>query len=381
MNPDFPVNIETLDRDWLTRVLRRGLLQANESVRSVSCESLASGYTSSVYRLWLKYDPVTTTAPHSLVIKLHSSSNSIRQRFQKLGIYEKEVRFYQFVGTSSGLPLPTCYAAEYAQDRGDFVLLFEDLSAARVVDRDDGAIADIRIALAQLARIHGRFWGDPRLQQYDWVAYPAEVGEASPLKAEWVDNLCRVKRDFHDFWPARAWSVCDRIAENWDDIMRCINRDTHTLVHTDAHLGQMFFPSPELPRFVLFDWQYPCKALAAEDVTHLIVNELSVDERRQQETALVDLYYQSLCAEGVTDLGPERFWFQCKLSLIWLILMHFRTLAIADLFAALKQEAEDSGEAWQDWVFGQLGAAIDDWQMSEVLDQAIAEGRQVNRSR
>ena len=373
MNACFPVNIEGVNCAWLTRVLQqRGLLHRG-SVTRFTVEPVNSGYTSSVYRLLLEFDENSVSTPHSMVAKFHSKFSSIRETFDKYGLYEKEVGFYRFVDEQPGLPVPDCYAAEFEPVSGDFVLLLEDMSAARSGSWTIDAVGDVRIALPQLARIHAQFWGESRLQQFDWIVKPTAPDRESPEKADWEDCLRKVKSGHRDHWPDHAWSLCERILENWNDIMRCMNQDTHTLVHTDPHLGQMFFPSDELPRFILFDWQYPCKSLAAEDVTHLLVSELSSAERREHEVELVDLYYQSLCDAGVTDLKKDRLWFQCKLGLMWLILMYLRTVAEPDLLNMLKDEADEAGERWQDWVFGQLGSAIDDWKLSEVLDQAISE--------
>ncbi len=376
MRTSFPASIESMDCDWLTRVLRKRDLLQSGSVVKFTVETFDSGYTSSIHRLHLAFDDSSTSAPRSVIAKFHSKFRSIRKTFERLGIYEKEVGFYRFVGTDMGLPVPTCYAAEFDHDSGDFVLLLEDLSAARAGSWEVDPLGDIRQALPQLAKIHARFWGDPSLQQSDWVVKPFESAVSSLNRSDWGSYLHKVKTGYRDQWPEYAWKVCDCILESWDEIMCFMNLDTHTLIHTDAHLGQMFFPSAQLPRFVLFDWQYPCKALAAEDVTHLIVNELSIEERREHESALVELYYQSLRSEGVVDLSRDRFWFQCKLGLMWLILMHFRTVAEPDLLQTLKAEAEAAGDTWQEWVFEQLGPAITDWQLSDVLDQAIAEVKQ-----
>ena len=100
--------------------------------------------------------------------------------------------------------------------------------------------------------------------------------------------------------------------------MQYMNRQTHTLVHTDAHLGQMFFPSETVPRFVLFDWQNPIKGWGAEDVIHPLVCELDIGTRRAHESMLIDHYYHHLTQSGVTDLSKERLWFQCKLCLLWM---------------------------------------------------------------
>jgi hypothetical protein len=40
------------------------------------------------------------------------------------------------------------------------------------------------------------------------------------------------------------------------------------------------------------------------------VHELEVEDRREHETSLMNLYYQKLCESGVSDLSRERFAFQ-----------------------------------------------------------------------
>lgn len=123
--------------------------------------------------------------------------------------------------------------------------------------------------------------------------------------------------------------------EYWDEIMICMGQDTHTLVHTDPHLGQMFFPTAELPRFVLFDWQNPSKSWGAEDVVHPIVAELDVDQRREHEESLIDHYYDNLCRLGISDLTRERLGFQCKIILLWLYFTLFNLVVQPDLLQAL----------------------------------------------
>jgi hypothetical protein len=377
MSQSFPNRIESVNSDWLTRVLRQHGSLKSGSVSGFRVEALDDGYTSAVYRLHLTLDAAEVTAPRSMIVKFHATSIPIRKTFEALGIYQKEVEFYQFAGTNEQLPVPICYTAEFDAASGDFVLVLEDMSAARPGSWEIDPLGDVRIALPQLARIHAQFWGDPRLRRFDWVVKPFEGSASSLHRSEWEVYLHKLKMDYRDQWPENLWELCERILRHWDDIMRCMSLDTHTLVHTDAHLGQMFFPTEQLPRFVLFDWQYPCKALAAEDVTHLIVNELSVEDRREHEAALVEFYYQSLCREGVADVSLERLWFQCKLSLMWLILMYFRTVAEPDLLQRLKDEADAAGDKWQDWVFGHLGPAISDWDMHAVVDQAIAEAERI----
>ncbi|MEM7564309.1 MAG: hypothetical protein AAF353_14845, partial [Pseudomonadota bacterium] len=331
------------------------------------------GYTSAIYRLELGYEAPPEDGPDSVIAKFHSESDSVRATFEHLEIYQKEVRFYQFVDRTLALPIPHCYAAEFDSSNGDFVLLLEDLSSARLGSWEHDPLGDIKIALPELAKIHARFWGDAELQNYAWVVEPTLSPVADKMHGEWHQNLKQIKGAHDEHWPADIWRICEKIDRHWRSIMACLNQETHTLVHTDAHLGQMFFPTKALPRFYLFDWQYPCKGVAAEDVIHMLVNDLEADQRREHENALIDLYLESLTQQGIDEINRDRFWFQCRLCLIWIILMNFRTVANPDLRKTLQAEADEYGENWQDWIFGELGPVIQDWELDAAIDQAIKE--------
>jgi hypothetical protein len=375
----FPGKIASLTSEWLTQVLRTNGVLQNSAVTTFTVKPISGGYTSLVYHLELKYDDIVQNAPPSLVVKFHGNSASTRAQFEALGIYEKEVRFYQTLARENTLPVPLCYAAEFDENSGDFVLLLEDLSAARPGSWADDPVGDIRNALTHLAQIHARFWGDPQLEKYDWIVQTTNLVNPPPFKPLWASNLAQARQHYGDQLSEYVWSVCDKWLVHWDEVMLCMSQDTHTLVHTDAHLGQMFFPTVELPRFVLFDWQNPSKSWGAEDVVHPIVAELDVDQRRKHEAALIDHYYDNLCQQGVSDLSRERLWFQCKLSLLWLHFMQINVVVQPDLLQALKADAEEAGDDWRDWVFGQLGPATEDWKLAEVLDQAIDEASSASK--
>ena len=58
--------------------------------------------------------------------------------------------------------------------------------------------------------------------------------------------------------------------------------------------------------------------------------------------------------------------------------MLFNVVVQPDLLQALKADADEAGDDWRDWIFGQLGPATEDWKLAEVLDQAIDEAKAVN---
>jgi hypothetical protein len=59
--------------------------------------------------------------------------------------------------------------------------------------------------------------------------------------------------------------------------------------------------------------------------------------------------------------------------------MSLNTVAEPGLRQSLEAEALAEGEDWRDWAFGQLDAVTQDWQLAEVLDQAIVEGQATMR--
>lgn len=372
---EFPINIESLSPEWLSHVLRADGLLTKNAVTGFSAEQLYGGYTASVFRLKLDFDGQDDNAPASLVIKIHGDSPATRAYFEYQGIYEREVRFYQKLARTRTLPVPVCYAAEFDRDSGDFVLLLEDLSPGRQGDWEQDPIGDIRIALGNLAQLHASFWGDPLLDKYEWIVNTSNLQNPPPYKGLWADKLARVKQRYLDQLSPNVWSICDKWLTHWDDIMRCMSQDTHTLVHTDVHLEQMFFPTAKLPRFVLFDWQNPSKSWAAEDVIHAIVCDLDIEDRREHEAGLINHYFDCLCQQGVTDLSRDRFWFQCRLSLLWIYYMFFTMLSQPDMSKTLQAEIESAGDDLSEWIFAPLEAATEDWKLHEVLDQAIAESR------
>ncbi len=371
----FPVTIESLTSGWLTTVLRSDGVLKSGRVSKFSAEPRSGGYTSSVFRLELEYEGNFGTAPPSLIIKFHGDSADLREMFEEQRIYEREVRFYQTLARDRALPVPHCHAAEFDPDSREFVLLLEDLSAARQGSWEEDPVGNIRTAQENLAEIHASFWGDPILEQHEWIVATSDLANPPPYKSIWAENLARVKQGYHDQLSDYVWLACDKWLEYWDEIMLCMSRDTHTLVHTDVHLEQMFFPTDELPCFVLFDWQNPTKGWAAEDVIHALVCDLEIEDRRQNETEIFNHYYGSLCRRGVADLSRERFDFQCRLSLVWVVYMFFNILAQPDMRQQLLTEIEAEGDDLREWIFAPLEAAAQDWNLPAILDQAIAEAR------
>ncbi|MEM7292414.1 MAG: phosphotransferase [Pseudomonadota bacterium] len=376
----FPASVDELSVEWLQTQLCRTHTQSNVALERFSVEEISGGYTASLYRLQLIYQTPEHVSPKSLVLKVRGPDDTTHTMLDALNTFENEVRFYQTLGKHRDIPVPRCYAAEYDKLSSDFVVLLEDMSAARAGSWDGGAVNDTRIALVHLANIHAAFWRDPVLDENPWMGAPERMIGDSAIALNWKESHALAEKQYCDALSEVCWSVARTWSDNWDDIMRCMAQDSQTLVHTDAHLGQMFFPTKELPRFALFDWQNPNKGWGAIDVVHPLVCELEVNERREHEKSLMDTYYRHLCELGVSDLTRERFAFQCALSVLWIYDMNFKVATDPGFLASIKREADEYGEDWRDWVFAPIEAVTKDWNLPDAVEQAIDEGRSRSRA-
>lgn len=372
--PNFPTRAAELDSQWLTKVLvERGVLEHGK-VAGFTLDSVAEpGQTADLCRILLTYEGKADGAPTSLVAKFPASFAPARALAVQYDSYRTEVGFYQVFARDRKLPIPRAYAAELDAQSGDFVLLLEDLSGARIGSLFRSSVADVRTGLSQLARIHAEFWNDPMLDQHAFIRKQDDAAWMAMLKGVVAQIIPAAQGMYADQFSPSSLAAMETWLRLWDEIATHFP-DAMTLIHVDAHPKQMFFPTDALPRFALFDWQQPAKNLGANDVARLLVTGLSVEDRRANEQELVAGYFQALCERGVTELTAERLWTQIKLGHVW----NFYINVIASLqtdVQILAAMANAEGADWRAAMLGKVGAAIDDWQVGEVLEAYAAEAR------
>ncbi|HEY1449368.1 MAG TPA: hypothetical protein VGF47_00340, partial [Solirubrobacteraceae bacterium] len=110
--------LDDLDEDWLTAALDVG------PVASFSAESIGTGQMSESHRVTLTYDDpeAQRSGPATIVLKLAASDTASRATGIGLGIYAREVRFYDELAPRIGGPLPACAVALFDESQGWFTL-------------------------------------------------------------------------------------------------------------------------------------------------------------------------------------------------------------------------------------------------------------------
>src|SRR3972149_919826 len=183
----IPAGLDDVTPEWLTAALRASGALREAKVTSVSAQLLGAGegFLGQAGRLAPTYDRPEAAAPESLVVKLASSSASTRKLALELGLYEREVRFYQELRPHVALPAPYCHAAAFEASTGRFLLLLEDLRAMRQEGHLAGARESLELAVDTLAALHAQWWESPRLKLFDWQMVWSGVPPVEGFDAAW----------------------------------------------------------------------------------------------------------------------------------------------------------------------------------------------------
>lgn len=295
--------------DWLGARLREAALLPDRS----RIEGLAFapvdlvGVNGDVFRLLPSYSGAR--GPASLIVKFPASAPAARgvAAFQRW--YEREVRAYRELNRDGQLPMPRCYFAERDHEN-HFVLLLEDLIRREAGDQLVGCDPErAELVVRTIARVHARWWEAPALErELSWL----------PLTTVGLDHAGPVQGAFARAWDAIGSSLAApkgfaalaaRAVSRYPDLLAEAASPPLTVIHGDYRLDNLFFDVPDpadgAERVTAIDWQFTARCRGAYDVAYFVGLNLSTEERRAAEPALLAGYLETLTASGVTAYDAE----------------------------------------------------------------------------
>ncbi len=292
---------EDLTADWLSANLGTG------RVGGFTVERIGTGQMSECYRVRLTY--AVGDGPASVVLKVAASDPMSRQTGQTMGLYEREVRFYADVApllaSAGDGPISHCYHASYQSHNGAFALLLDDAALAEVGDELHGAgIADARLALTQLGRLHAPLIGRPVPDDARWLDRRAKVDQAliGGLFAGFAARYGDAIRPEHR-------RVCQRLVDGFDAYLadELAADRVHGLVHGDFRLDNMLFGRPgSLRDLTVVDWQTVTWGPAFTDVAYFLGCALTVEDRRAHYEELLHAYHEGLGPDSPITVDQVR---------------------------------------------------------------------------
>lgn len=293
-----------IDAAWLSAVLAAGGVDA--SVRSFEAKPVGTGQIGDSVRFRLTYDRGGDDAPAAIVGKFPAAGAESRATGIMLGNYVREVRFYQQLAPTALVQTPRCYFTDVDEATSNFVLMMEDLAPAVQGDQLTGvSLEQARLVVEQAARLHASHWGDQGLDELPWVsgskAAPASAANEEMVSALWAGFKMRYGARMKPQWTRVGDWLAPRFAQfaRTEDGPRC-------LTHNDFRPDNMMFGTPAggYPVAVL-DWQSYAYGCGPTDLAYFLAGALAPDVRRAHEPALLQLYLDTLAANGVRGFGME----------------------------------------------------------------------------
>lgn len=264
--------------------------------RRVTAVSVLGGDsgTSSRARVALDGDDV----PPTVFVKLAAETVATRLMGEMGRLGATETRFYRELSPQlTGVPI--CYGSAFDSMTGRYVLVLEDLPADECEFPDtlhpisaDGAAKIVEL----LAKLHATFWD----RVPGWL-YTASGDTASLLTGPLLKMSSRRIAERTDI----AVDAGRFIDENYRAVARLIDEPPHTVMHGDAHPGNVYFRNGTAG---LLDWQAVRRGHPGRELAYTLVTSMTPADRQAHQRELLDLYRRTLVASGGPDLDSDELW-------------------------------------------------------------------------
>lgn len=343
----IPRGVAGLDAAYLSQVLRR-------RVTSVSVLGGDAG-TSSRARLALTGPEV----PATVFVKMAAETAATRLMGELGRLGDTEVRFYrQLAPELRGVP--RSYGSAFDPLTGRYLVVLEDLPAEQCrfpdtlhpLDADDADLIVVR-----LAQLHATFWGRLPARSgtgpLGWL-YTASEDSASLLTGPLLKTSARRIAE-RSAIPVHNGRFID---ENYRAVAHLIDTGPHTVMHGDAHPGNVYFHNGHAG---LLDWQAVRRGHPSRELAYTLITSMTTDGRQATERALLDSYRAALAAAGGPQLDREELWDRYRQAALYAY--------VAPLITAGMGGMQNEGIAMEGLARGV--AALDDLETVALLKKAL----------
>jgi hypothetical protein len=290
----LPRTVEDLDAAFLSRIM-------NRTVTAVTVLGGDAG-TSSRARLAL----VGENVPESIFVKMPAETAATRLMGELGRLGDTEVRFYRDLSPQL-TGVPKTYGSAFDSLTGRFVILLENLPVEQCEFPDTLHPLDsdkASLIVESLARLHGTFWGRLPDQSGNgplgWL-YAASDDSASLLTGPLLKTSARRIAERTSV-PVETGRFID---ENYRAVAQLIDIPPHTVMHGDAHPGNVYFRNGEAG---LLDWQAVRRGHPSRELAYSLITSMTTTERQASQRDLLDIYCKALVAAGGPELNRDELW-------------------------------------------------------------------------
>ena len=315
--PETPADI---DAAWLNAALADW-----PEISSVGHHDIGegTGIFGQISRLDLSYTGDAAGAPSRIVAKMACLEPENLAIANALGIYERELRFYDELAGELPFRIPTSYLAHRGDD-GRFVLLIEDLSGEYVVgDQVVGATpAQADAVIDALIPFHVRWWEQPELDTMDWLPEPNAPAYKAAVPGIYRAGLPVLQAEWTDKVSTAAIAAAVAVDPHFEDLIERTSTGPRTVIHTDTRLDNIFFAADGSNEVALIDFQLALRGRGVADICYLIGTSMSVEDGAAHWERLLRRWH-----DGITAAGIDYPWDDC--------VVHYKEAAMYYLSGAM----------------------------------------------
>jgi len=308
--------IEQLTPERLTRIFKNKGYLSQGKVTKIINKKTQETITSFVHFLELYFSNDVQTEPPSpdIVVKFSKDIDEF-----KLG-GRQEAKFYSIIAENMiDMPILNCYDAVFSEESGLSHIILENISKTHeTLSGLPFGLAPSKQyfekAIESLAQIHAFWWDHNKLKELSKQS-------RGPISL----FLLRVKKEA---LPRFLEDVGDQLSDKRLSLLKTIfslypsalqnrfNKKNLTLIHTDSHLGQFFYPKnikSEKYKTILGDWQGWNIGVGGLDLSYMIGFYLFPENRHLIEKELIKHYHNHLIKLGIKNYSWDDCWYDYKL--------------------------------------------------------------------
>lgn len=267
-------------------------------------QRIGEGMVGANYRVSLRGG--SSALPSSVVVKLPSPGEESRAAGIAHRTYEREAKFYMHVADTVDVRRPQCHWVEFDEVTHDFVLVLEDLGPAEPGNQIVGcSVEHARLAVVELAALHGPRWNDPTLYDIDWLQRRTARSDGEMLQGAFLHLLTPFLATYGKYLSSEQRDLAVAFGPRLADWIEG-RSNTLTVGHGDYRLDNLMFGTPAGGSPVaVVDWQTPNHGPGVVDVSYFLGAAVMPDVRRSIEADLVREYSTALGRYGVTIDGSD----------------------------------------------------------------------------
>lgn len=296
---DLPEHMTELTPAWLQSAVGAHQAFRDTEITGIRASPLGAGIgqMSELARVELAY--AREAGPASVVIKLHTPFQAMRDVGVKYEMFARETAFYQDMAREVTVPLPDVYFAGWDAAAQRNAIVMQDMTDWFWPDQLKGpTLQQAERCVDAIAQLGAKHWGG------DLDAYPWLPDARSPVLLQSREDYVACSAPALDrcarFLTPEMRRACERITRNIDWVFDAMAEPPHIVTHYDCRLENFVFADESAAKLAMIDWQLIARARPGWDIAYFTGTSLPVAAQAHWQASLRARYCAGLKACGVT---------------------------------------------------------------------------------